>query len=77
MKEFELRDRLKLLEKEIALLGKMTEGIKFDMKERIDDIKIELGALKAYLSQLDPDFKKKYPRIKKKVLTGIEPERLL
>lgn len=77
MKEFELRDRLKLLEKEIALLGKMTEGIKLDIKERTDDIKIELGALKAYLSQMDPEFKKKYTKIKKKVLTGIEPERLL
>lgn len=77
MKEFEMMEKLKLLEQEIAFLGKMVENIKLDSKEKVDNIKIELGALKAYLSQMDPEFKKKYPRIKKKVLMGIEPERLL
>ena len=67
-----LKDRLKLLEKEIATLTDQLERINAHVKE-FADLKNELKGLKLFLGRLDPEFKKKFPEIMQKIYKKIRP----
>jgi hypothetical protein len=61
-----LKDRLKLLEKEITTLTDQIERINSHIKE-FADLKNEMKRLKLFLGRSDPDFKKKFPEIMQKI----------
>ncbi len=75
MKEVAIQEKLRLMEKEMEILGESMEGIKMDFKEQVALLRIEMDTLKAFLTREFPDFKKEYPRIKKAVTAGLDPER--
>lgn len=66
MKEVELREKIKHIERGLNLLGDELENVK-RLKREIEDIKAEIKALKIYLGRVNPDFKSQYPEIVKKL----------
>jgi hypothetical protein len=76
MKDIALQERIRLMEKEMDLLGDEMDNLKRDLKEQEAKLRIELGTLKAFLMQVHPDFKTKYPKIKKVVTAEVDPDRL-
>ena len=76
MKEIAIQERIRLMEKEIALLGESIDRIGMDLKEQVAIFRIELDTLKTFLTQVHPEFKTQYPRIKKMVTEKVDPDRL-
>ena len=74
MEEKELEGKLHFLEKEVSALEDGVENGKLTFKGDIDEIKIELEAIKSYLKEIHPDFKKKFPEIKKIITLEKNPE---
>ena len=66
MKEIELKERINHIERGLRLFDEELEKVK-KMKVEIEDIKAEIKALKIFLSRGNPDFKKQYPEITKKL----------
>lgn len=73
-KEIELEEKVKLLEKEITVLGEASDNAKLDMEEAVDKLRIEIESLKAILNDLVPDFQNKYQVVKNSVLREIDPQ---
>ncbi len=76
MKEVAIQERIRLMEKEMDLLGESMDRIKMDLKEQVATLRIELDTLKAFLTQVYPEFKTQYPRIKKMVREKMDPDRI-
>jgi hypothetical protein len=74
MKELEIEEKLKLLQKEINLLGEDADKAKLDLKEAVGSLKIEIESLKIILKELIPDFQNKFRNVKNTVLKEIDPE---
>lgn len=64
--ELILRDKLDLLEKELAAAADRIEELAKKLGE-VEDLKTEIKALKLYLGRVYPDFKKDFPPILKKL----------
>ena len=76
MKDIAIQERIRLMEKEMDLLGESVESMKRDLKEQVARLRIELGTLKTFLMQVHPGFKTKYPMLKKMVTAKVDPDRL-
>jgi len=76
MKEIAVQERIRLIEKEMDLLGESIDRIKMDLNEQVSILRIELDTLKAFLTQVHPEFKTQYPKIKKMVTEKVDPGRL-
>jgi hypothetical protein len=75
MKEVAIQERIRLIEKEMDLLGESIDRIRMDFKEQVATLRIELDTLKAFLTQVYPEFKTHYPRIKKMIREKMDPDR--
>jgi hypothetical protein len=73
-KELELEEKVRLLEKEVGILGDDVERMRLDVKEAIDLLRIELESLKLILKESVPDFPEKFQKVKEIVLREIDPE---
>jgi hypothetical protein len=76
MKEVAIEEKIRLMEKEMELLGESIESIKMDLNEQVAMLGIELNTLKAYLTKQHPDFKTEYLKIKKMVTSEVDPDRM-
>jgi len=74
MKELELEEKVKLLQKEVNLLGEDVDKAKLDLEETKDLLKIEIEALKTILKEVVPDFSKKYGIARDNILREIVPD---
>lgn len=74
MKELELEEKIRLLEKEVMLLGEDADKENLDLKESADKLMIEIEALKVILKELVPDFQNKFNEVRDTVLREIDPE---
>jgi argonaute-like protein implicated in RNA metabolism and viral defense len=63
-----LKERVNLLEKELATLTEKLEEIESALKE-IGDLKIEIKGLKLFLGREHPEFKSQFPGIIKKIFS--------
>jgi argonaute-like protein implicated in RNA metabolism and viral defense len=61
-----LKEKVNLLEKELATLTEKLEEIEAALKE-IGDLKIEIKGLKLFLGREHPEFKSQFPGIIKKI----------
>lgn len=61
-----LQEKLALVEKEVNTLTEKVSKIEGSLKE-IDDLRMELKALKVFLGRVYPDFKAQLPDILKKI----------
>jgi len=66
MKESYLKEKLGLLEKELATLSDKSVSAD-DMKNAIADIEKEIKGLKLFLSRVHPEFKEQFPELIKKL----------
>ncbi|MBZ0157278.1 MAG: hypothetical protein K8I29_13840 [Alphaproteobacteria bacterium] len=57
-----LQDRLGLVEQELKTLADKVIKLETSLKE-MDDLKLELKALKIFLGRMHPDFKIQFPEI--------------
>lgn len=64
--EILMKEKMKLIEKEMGTLTDKLEKLSKDMKE-IEDLKCDLKGLKLFLGRVHPDFKTKFPEIMQKV----------
>ena len=74
-KETELHEQIRLLEREVKYLSEAIDSVQMDLKEQTAKLRIELATLKAFLTQVHPDFKTRYPKIKKTVTASVDPDR--
>ncbi|MEW6115288.1 MAG: hypothetical protein AB1553_00095 [Nitrospirota bacterium] len=61
-----LQDRVNLLEQELKTLGDKVSNLERSLEE-MDDLRLEMKALKVYLGRVDPDFKVEFPEVLLKV----------
>jgi len=64
--EIILKERINLLEKEIATLTDQVERMNLLIKE-YDDLRDEIKGLKLFLGRSHPEFKSKFPEIMQKI----------
>jgi hypothetical protein len=74
MKELELEEKLKLIEKEVGILGDDLEKMRLDIKEAVDLLRIEVESLKIILKEFIPDFQEKFARVRDLAMREIDPE---
>lgn len=74
MKELELEEKLKLIEKEVGILGDDLEKVRLDIKEAVDLLRIEVESLKILLKEVIPDFQEKFARVRDLAMREIDPE---
>jgi len=74
MKELELEEKVRLLQKEVNLLGEDVDRAKLNLEETKDSLIIEIEVLKAILEEAVPDFEEKYSIARDNVLREIVPE---
>ena len=60
-------ERLKIQEKALSNLADSLKERDAEVSERIEDIQVELKALKLFLSRNIPEFKKQFPEIQRKL----------
>ena len=60
------KERINLLEKELATLTEKLEETSASLKE-MEDLKLEIKGLKLFLGRTYPEFKSKFPEIMKKI----------
>ena len=65
--ETELRERVKIQEKALQNLADALRKREAVFDAEMQDVLEELKALKLFLTRSDPDFKKQFPEIRKKV----------
>lgn len=75
-KELELEERIRLLEKEVNIVGDDIEKLRLDLEERIDSLKLEIQALITTLNELIPDFEERFNSVRETVIREIDPEKL-
>jgi hypothetical protein len=75
-KELEIEERVRLLEKEVNLIGDDIERLRLDLEETVDKLKLEIQAIKMTLRELLPGFEKRHSTIRESVIREIDPEDL-
>jgi hypothetical protein len=73
-KELELEEKVRLLEKEVSIIGDDIERVRLDIKEAVDMLRIEVESLKLILKESVPDFQEKFQKVKEIALEEIDPE---
>ncbi len=68
LREPTVEERLRLLEKEIASLGKELANLRLRLMAETEAEGVDIAALKQYLARAFPDFRRRYPRIREWVL---------
>lgn len=74
MKEIEMEEKIHFIEKELDVLADGIENSKLSLKAEVDELKIEFESIKSYLKEVSPDFKKRFPRIRDKIIQEKNPE---
>jgi len=64
--EIALKEKIRLLEKEIDTLADTVEAMTKNLRE-IDDLRNEIKGLKLFLGRVHPEFKSKFPEIMQKL----------
>jgi acyl carrier protein phosphodiesterase len=64
--EIALKEKIRLLEKEIDTLADTMEAMTKNLRE-IDDLRNEIKGLKLFFARVHPEFKSKFPEIMQKV----------
>ena len=74
MKERELEEKIKLIDKEIDFQVNELVNTKRALNSEIDKMKIEIEAMKRFMSEFHSELKDSYSRIKEIVVHEVNPE---
>ena len=64
--EKHLKEKVALLEKELATVTELADGLCAVLKD-VEDFKLQLKGLKVFLGRMHPEFKGQFPEILRKV----------
>jgi predicted nucleic acid-binding Zn-ribbon protein len=76
MREGEVERQLKLLQGEIAVNGEELEALGRDQRAAMDDLRLEVEALRQCLERLHADFEECFATVKAEITQKIDPEAL-
>jgi hypothetical protein len=76
MREGQVERQLKLLQGEIAVNGEELEALGRDQRAAMDDLRLEVEALRQCLERLHPDFEECFAAVKAEITQKIDPEAL-
>ena len=76
MKEAEIEEQFRLLQREIVLAGEAVEALKRDQRAAIDTLHLDIAVLKRCLVQLHPDFATHFETMRDTLVREIDPEAL-
>ena len=76
MKEREVEKQLKALQQEIAVAGEEVEALRRDQRAGVDELRLELEALRRCLIRLHPDLEGCYAAVRAEVMQETDPEAL-
>lgn len=74
MREKEQAQRLHLMEKELAVLAEHLDRSRLEWRGQLDEMKLEIESLKAFLLERDPQFPGHFSKIKAQVFRDKNPE---
>jgi hypothetical protein len=74
MKEAEIEERLRLLQREVTLAGEAVEELRRDHRAEIDALRLDIEVLRRCLTHLHPDFPKYYETLRTEVINQVDPE---
>ncbi len=75
-KEIELEERIRLVEREVEILGEELERVKLDTKEAIDALRLEVESLRLALERSVEGFKERFEETREVAMREIDPEGL-
>ena len=73
MREGQVERQLKLLQGEIAVNGQELEALGRDQRAAMDDLRLEVKALRQCLERLHPDFEECFAAVKAEITQKIDP----
>jgi predicted nucleic acid-binding Zn-ribbon protein len=76
MREGEVEKQLKLLQGEIAVNGEELEALRRDQRAAMDDLRLEVEALRQCLERLHPGFEEGFAAVRAETTQKIDPEAL-
>jgi hypothetical protein len=74
MREKEISDKLNLIEREFGVLVEDLDKVRLEWRGQMDEIRIEIESLKAFLQKGDPEFSAHFKKIKTQTLREKNPE---
>lgn len=74
MREKEEAQRLRLMEQELAGLAEHLDQSRLEWRGQLDEMKLEIESLKAFLLERDPQFSGHFSKIKAQVFREKNPE---
>ncbi len=74
MKEKETLQRIRFLEKEIGVLVEDLDKQKLDIRSQLDELRLEIEAVKGFLQREHPEFADTFCRIKEETIRAKNPE---
>lgn len=74
MSEKELAQRLHLMERELAVLAEHLDQSRLEWRGQVDEMRLEIESLKAFLLERDPQFSGHFSKIKNQIFREKNPE---
>ncbi|MDX1763631.1 MAG: hypothetical protein R3231_04860 [bacterium] len=74
MRERDEVQRLDLMEKELAVLAEHLDRARLEWRGQLDEMKLEIESLKAFLLEGNPQFSGHFNKIKAEVIREKNPE---
>lgn len=75
MLEGEIEQQFKAIEQRLAVTGESLEALRQRHREHIDDLRLELEALRRSLFHLHPELAEHYEAIRREVIQEVDPEK--
>lgn len=74
MNEIALQEQLARLQNELKLAGGETDKRLLELRVEVDRLKLELAALKNFLSAANPSFAEQFPQVLARTIEEVNPE---
>lgn len=74
MNQLAVQEEIGRLQKELRIGGAETEQRILDLRADVDRIRIEVEAIKIFLSTVNPAFREQFPQILARTIEEVNPE---
>jgi hypothetical protein len=74
MEEFDLKQQLHLLQRQVEAVASLLEETKLSLVSRIDMGELEVEVLRRFLGHAHADFPRRYSALREEVVREVDPE---
>ena len=74
MKEAQITEQIRLLQREVVLAGEAVETLERDHRAAVDALRLDIEVLKRCLLQLHPEFAVHFETVRATLMRAIDPE---